>query len=168
MKQIPLRSAKYPGLFALVDDEDYEWLSQYKWCPHAYKTVMYAVTKIKDSEGKWRHVKMHRLILDAPTEMEVDHENRNGLDNQRHNIRLATKSQNMRNIAGRIGSSSFVGVSFHKNRKKWVAYATDDGGRRVNLGTFISEKDAAVARDTYVKSAYGPFVVLNFPNGQPV
>src|SRR5665213_3111116 len=97
MREIQLTKGK----IALVDDADYEYLSQFKWQAHRRggKTY-YAKTDI----GR-RSVGMHQLVMDAG-DLEVDHRDGNGLDNRRSNLRLATHSQNQCNRGLQRNSTS--------------------------------------------------------------
>src|ERR1035437_8429020 len=95
-REIPLTM----GQVALVDDEDYDWLmSQGKW--HALKrthgTAYYAMRAVRKPGGGYSHQCMHRILMDAPKGIEVDHINGNGIDNRRANLRTATHLQNSSN-----------------------------------------------------------------------
>ena len=85
------------GLFALVDDEDYEWLNQWKWYAHGNGKWIYALRQKRFKNGTRRPVRMHREILKVSKEDWVDHKDGNGLNNCRDNIRIATISQNFIN-----------------------------------------------------------------------
>jgi hypothetical protein len=101
--------------------------------------------------------------MNPPRGFLVDHKNLNTLDNTRTNLRLATRSQNMfnRNKIKSNTSSRFRGVCFDKRRKKWCAYITVEG-KRIWLGTFDNEIDAAMAYDAAAKKYHGEFARLNF------
>ncbi|MGD0572653.1 MAG: AP2/ERF family transcription factor [Sedimentisphaerales bacterium] len=105
-------------------------------------------------------------LCKTPPGLLVDHFNRNGLDNRRANLRLATRAQNSCNTKKQKGcSSKFKGVCFHKNRKgpnPWDAYI-DVNNRRINLGCFPTEISAARAYDSAAKKYHGEFARLNFP-----
>ena len=104
---------------------------------------------------------MHRVIMDAPKGMHVDHINGNGLDNRRENLRLCTNSQNhMNRKTHRDSSSKYKGVSWNKRNSKWQAYI-GSGIKRKNLGYFASESDAAKAYDIKAKECFGEFARLN-------
>mgnify|MGYP001588262020 CR=1 FL=1 len=92
MKEIQLTQEQV----ALVDDEDFEKVSKHKW--HAYKDgkTFYAGTTIKN-----KRVKMHRFILEAPAGVDVDHKDRNGLNNTRQNIRICSRTENQANQLSR-------------------------------------------------------------------
>jgi hypothetical protein len=159
MKEIPLSQGKV----ALVDDEDYEWLSQWKWCASFNGCTWYAVRK--DCSGpRRRMVKMHRLIMGEPMGIQVDHINGDGWNNQRKNLRLDPNSQNQHNRRkNRRGSSLFKGVSWRKGCRRWWAYIVHLGVKK-HLGYFDSEEVAARAYDKAAKELFGEFARLNFPD----
>lgn len=147
-KKIPLGH----GQFAIVDDEDYEAVSRYKWHTMANSTGshIYAATKLR----------MHRLILDAPPGYMVDHINGDTLDNRRSNLRLCTNSQNQQNTPSRGGSSQYKGVSFQVKSGKWIA-AFQYNGIRYYCGMWDSEEDAAKAVDKKRGEVCGDFASKN-------
>lgn len=107
------------GYVTQVDDEDYGWLSKIKWHVKAYnERKIYASGWIKEN-GKWRHVLMHRLIMDVTDpKIQVDHRSGDGLNNQRHNLRLATNAQNSCNQRlSRANTSGYRGVHWDKRSK---------------------------------------------------
>jgi hypothetical protein len=144
------------GLFATVDAEDYEWLSQYKW--HAQRDRRVATFyACRGSRGQT--IKMHRLIMQPPKGMVVDYVNGNGLDNRRCNLRVCTQEENVRNSRHRAhGKSRFKGVSPHGG--KWKAMV----GQRY-LGVFDDEVEAAKAHDREARKQYGEYAWLNIPRG---
>lgn len=165
MKKVPLSR----GMFALVDDEDFERVSHFKW--HAVQTapgVFYAARSARFGT-KQKMILMHRFLLDAASGIDVDHENRNRLDNRRStNIRLATRGQNLAakptldTWQGRKKTSPFRGVARDKRSGRWTAQISDDGKKR-HLGIFDCQEDAARCYDTAAKSLFGTFATLNFP-----
>lgn len=114
MKEIKLTR----GYVTVVDDEDYEWLSKYKWHVMTNGEHSYAVRQVDK-----KYIFMHRLILGAEgRDNLVDHKDLDGLNNQRSNLRLATHSQNNSNRRDRGNKSSkYHGVSWHKKDKTWQA-----------------------------------------------
>lgn len=130
------------GMEALVDDEDYERLSQYKW--HADirpNGQRYAYRAVWDGKAKRQtNIRMHREILNAPPEQDVDHRNRNGLDNRRSNIRICTTAQNCRNR--RLRTKPYYGV--REYGEFWAAYYTESGEYH-HIGTFATVEQAAYA-----------------------
>src|SRR4030067_2579990 len=110
MKKIPLSR----GMVTLVDDLDYEWLSQWKWYAARGGATFYAGRSLpRSAEGRGA-VWMHRLILSVPPGIDVDHRNGNGLDNRRINLRSCNRSQNACNMRPIVGSSRFTGAWWHK------------------------------------------------------
>lgn len=153
MKAIPLTQ----GHVTLVDDEDYEFLMQWKW--HALKggSGVYAHRNAKPRGKKTIHVMMHRVINNTPPGMDTDHINGNTLDNRRCNLRSATRSQNMQNRKPNIkGASKYKGVSWHKQHRKWVA-AIQVGKRRCHIGLYEKETDAAKAYAEQAAIFFGHF-----------
>ena len=106
------------GKKAIVDDEDFEWLSKWKW---QYKTGTNGKYKYPGYASKWKGARMHRLIINAPKGIDVDHINGNGLDNRKKNLRLVNKfQQNQNSIKRRDNTSGYRGVNFFKPRKPLV------------------------------------------------
>lgn len=148
-KKVPLGN----GQFAIVDDEDFELVSRYRWHILPYPKVGgggYAVTKMR----------MHRLILNAPPEFFVDHINGDPLDNRRSNLRLCTNAQNQQNTGSRGGSSRHKGVSFNKKSGKWKAGFMFEG-RAYHCGLYEHEDDAARAVDKKRGEVCGTFASKN-------
>lgn len=151
------------GKVAIVDDEDFDRVSEYRWFYrglHGRSSVEYAIRTFY-RDGKHRTVYLHRFILDAPHGVEVDHIDRNGLNNRRSNIRLATRSLNEANKDHPLGKSGFRGV--HPMRSKWR------GQIMVNQVTYRSTYfsdpvDAARWYDEQARKHFGEFARLNFPD----
>lgn len=146
------------GKLAIVDPEDYQNISQYSWY---LNDGGYALTNLSSRV----HVRMHRLIMNAPEGMFVDHINHDRLDNRKCNLRICTFSENSRNRRKEKGQffSKYLGVSRVLGRqKKWQAGIYLDG-KRLNLGKFFTEEEAALARDRATRKYYGEFGTLNFP-----
>ena len=141
----------------MVDDADYETLNQFKWCAHNIYGRWYAQTRI-DSKP----IKMHRFLLQPAPGDSVDHVDCNGLNNQRANLRVCTQSENNRNSRKRRTktSSSYKGVAFNKNAKKWQAYISVTG-HRIHLGYFVKETDAALAYNRAATNYFSSFARLN-------
>ena len=136
MKFIPLTQGK----FAIVDDEDYDWLMTWKWCAVKQGHTFYAYTNTPRSQGKTL-IGMHRFLMCHPKGMDIDHINHNGLDNRRSNIRIATRRENAANRT-KQGTSRFTGVCRHTTG--WVS-DIQIGGINFRLGWFKKEQDAAYA-----------------------
>ena len=153
VKTIPLTQ----GLVALVDDEDYPELSKHKWCAHLCRGIFYAVRSASETT-----IFMHREILNTPSGLETDHENGNGLDNRRINLRVATRKQNLQNRKpSTAGSSQFKGVGWHNKRKKWRARISINC-KDIHIGFFDNEIQAAKARDKKALEIQKEFAYLNF------
>jgi hypothetical protein len=167
--RIPLHSHKSPGLYALIDEGDAELVSRYRWNPSQQKNgLIYARAFVPGTRND--HVLMHRLILGlVPRLPLVDHENHDGLDNRRKNIRVCTNQQNLANARRVLGSSRFRGVHRHWQKGHgqggWVAQITVNGKRRY-LGHFGSEEQAARTYDIAALAAFGEWATLNFPIGE--
>jgi len=169
MMTVPLGGKRAAGRVALVDDQDWELDSQYRW--HIFEVIRagrnngpYAVTTIRLPDGKRCALYMHNLVMGR---LGVDHQNHDGLDNQRANLRPATRDQNMHNLRSRIASSSsFKGVSWDRGNRKWKAQIVI-GGRKRHLGLFAAGDDAARAYDAAALAAWGEYAWLNFPAGRP-
>lgn len=137
MKKIKLTRGKY----ALVDDEDFEKLNQHKW----FFDGRYAARDIGGRKNKKR-ILMHRLINNTNGNLDTDHINQNKLDNRRHNLRDATRSQNNVNSKLRKDNmSGFKGVVYDKTCKKWRAYIGIDG-KQLSLGYYKYFGAALLAR----------------------
>jgi hypothetical protein len=153
MKTIPLTKGKV----ALVDDEDYERLSQMKWYALDNKHTWYAA-RSRRAHGNRQSILMHCLICD--TVHDVDHIDGNGLNNVRRNLRPATRSQNMANGKSRGGTSKYKGVSWVKSRNVWVAYIEKDG-KSMNLGYSSNEEDCAILYNVAAQLFFGCYARLN-------
>ena len=159
MKKIPLTQGKY----AIVDDEDYEWLSQWKWfCVKVGGGIYYAARNDK----KTGIILMHRQILKAKKGETIDHKNRNSLDNRKKNIRFCNHSQNAINSkkycanGGSKPSSDYKGVWWDKNHLKWSAMICCNY-KKIWLGRYSSEIEAAKAYDRKAKELFGEFAYVN-------
>lgn len=161
MKKIQLIQGKY----ALVDDEDFEYLNQWKWEIFKNRSGnLYVIRRIYIGE-KHKSIRMHREIMNPLKNEEIDHKNHNGLDNRRSNLRICNHSQNMMNrIMLKRNKSGYTGVYFNKNslrKNPWIAQITINK-KAINLGYFRTAHQAAIARDLWAKDLYGEFASLNF------
>lgn len=165
MREIQLHPLKR-GYVALVDDEDYGRVAQFKWYARVAKTKtvlrVYAV-HMEESRGKRQQIAMHRFITGSP--VRLDHKDANGLNNQRHNLRPATTSQNAANKRLSIGRSKFKGVSWSKSNGNWTVRITLNGVRRA-LGSFDKDDEttAALVYDYAARKLFGEFARCNFPD----
>jgi len=160
MKEIPLTR----GHVALVDDEDFERVNQHKWCVmFAKNNRKYAVRMSTQVNGKRHVVYLHRFVLNLPRfcddeqRRDADHEDHNGLNNQKYNLRVATRSQNLHNKRKKVDASSkYKGVYFRKDINKWQAQIKIDK-KQTNLGYFETEIQAAEAYKIAAKEHYKDF-----------
>lgn len=156
MKRIPLTQ----GLFAIVDDEDFEWLNQWKWSAFKSRYSYYA-QRNQGPRKKQKTILMHRQILNAQKGQITDHKEHNGLDNRKENIRICTPRQNSQNSRKmKKGSSIYKGVIFHIHKKKWMAQIYHKGINKY-LGYFDSEIKAAKVYNKMAKELFGKFACLN-------
>jgi len=146
------------GFEAIVDDEDYEHLSQFKWhyCQHGYaRKNGKMVNRVKGPSTA-----MHRLVTGAPKDKQVDHINGNRLDNRKHNLRLCTNAENTRNQKKYKGSSKYKGVCWYARDGLWHARIKVDY-KTIHLGYFQNEEDAATAYNFAAIKHFGDFARLN-------
>lgn len=144
MKEIELTQGKV----ALVDDDDFELLNQWKWYYHHG----YAVRKCKE-----KMIFMHRIILKTPVGFDTDHINCKKLDNRRSNLRMCTKSQNQANKGiGASNKSGYKGVMWYKQTKRWHSQITHKG-KKYHLGFFKNISDAIEAYKKKSKELFGDF-----------
>lgn len=147
-KEIKLTQEKV----TIVDDEDYEYLSQFKWYAHKNYCTFYARRNIRLINGKQTLICMHQDIMGSPpTGYEWDHEDGNGLNNRRSNLRHVTHRQNMQNMRNQNSTSQFPGVCWYKEGKKWRATIKIDEKIK-HLGYFEDEIDAATAYKDALKT----------------
>lgn len=158
MKEITLTR----GLVAIVDDADFEWLSQWKWQAWVREPYRYACRT-----ESLKLIMLHRRITAAPTGTLVDHINGDGLDNQRANLRLCTVGQNRMNSQRFWAAGGFKGVTIdHRNQSRPYRAYVRVGGRNMSLGTYPTAEEAAHAYDRGAAEHYGEFARLNFPGGR--
>lgn len=147
------------GKYAIVDDEDFEFLNKYKWCAGVNRAggVFYAKSHVNG-----RMQSMHRLLLGVTDRwVLVDHINHDTLDNRRSNLRIATQKQNNQNRKSVPNSTSkYRGVSWYNRDKRWVA-KIGNGENQKTLGWFKDEILAALAYNKAALERYGEFANLN-------
>jgi len=149
------------GKFAIVDAADYDWLMQYRWYAFESNGTFYA-------RGTKDHaILMHRLIMNPPKGMVVDHIDGNGLNNRRSNLRICTRRENSYNQGPRKTSnrtSQFKGVGRLPNGSGKCYAKITYKGETFNLGLYDTEIEAAKAYDRKALEFFGEFAWLNFPD----
>ena len=158
------------GKVALVDEEDVSKITCHKWQAVWDKDAQtfYAKCNMVLASGKRGNMLMHRFILNAQRKQDVDHENHDGLDNRRKNMRLCSRRQNSQNRLKRPGRSSvYKGVTLDKRSGRWQAGINVNGTWKY-LGKYIVERDAAVQYDIAAVKYFGIFACTNFGDRKQV
>lgn len=147
------------GKEAILDDEDYDRVSKYKWHYAHYPGGGYAKTNNKGNKPAL--LRMHRIVLNAKSGELIDHINGNTLDNRKENLRIVNQSQNMMNTRLRsTNTSGYKGVCYDKRWKNWLAHIWKDG-EQIYLGCFKDKKLAAKAYNEAAKEYHGEYAKLN-------
>jgi hypothetical protein len=138
--------------YAVIDSEDAQRVSVFTWC--------YAQGRVSARNSTL----LSRVIMlgdDLKNNKLIDHINHNTLDNRKCNLRLATKQENNSNRLPQGGTSKFKGVYFNKQHSKWKSQISINC-KKVHLGFFDSELEAAIAYDKAAKELHGEFSYTNF------
>jgi len=160
MKEIKLNK----GFVTQVDDEDFEWLNQLHWFVTNGRNTHYVQAWPSRKLGKRKVIHMHRLIMNTPIYMQVDHIDHNGLNNQKNNLRNCTHGENQHNRKLTYGIK-FKGVKFREKRENQIhPYETNIrvDNKSIFVGSFSTEIEAALAYDNAAKKYFGEFAYLNF------
>lgn len=158
MKEIHVVGSDRP---AVVDDADYLLVSSYKWYAKKNRNgCVYARANASRSGGKPPvTIMMHRLLMDPPSELDVDHWGRDGLNNMKSNLRICSKSQNSMNKRKQSGAECVKkGVTRHGSH--WRARIMRDG-KAYSLGTYATQEEAGIAYDVAAKRLFGQFARTN-------
>lgn len=146
-----MKTIKVSDTVCFVDDEDYEHLSSFTW----RLVTGYAASTDKS-------IMMHSIIIAVPIRCVVDHIDGNKLNNQRSNLRVATRSQNGANRRmSRNNKSGYKGVHMRYDNKYQVTIVVN--AKRICLGTFTNPKLAALCYDEEARKQFGAFAATNFP-----
>jgi len=149
------------GKVAIVDDEDFEYLNQWKWFANLKGKKFYVGRNISMFNGKQTKICMHRFIMNPEKGMVIDHLDGNSLNNQKNNLRICTQAENNRNRNFNINNTSgFKGVYWHKISSKWMAYIRINK-KRLYLGIYTDPIDAARSYNEAALKYHGEFANLN-------
>jgi hypothetical protein len=157
MKEIKLTQGKV----AFVDDADFEYFNQFRWCATKTKYGSFYAHRRSNSKGQIDYLYLHREIMNAKPYEYVDHKDGNGLNCQRANMRICTMWENQGNrVLNRNNSSGFKGVAWKKDREKWRARITKNE-KSIHLGYFDHAETAALAYNLAAQKHFGEFAKLN-------
>jgi hypothetical protein len=152
MKEIKLSRGK----IALVDDEDFDYLNQWKWFASKGRNTYYAGRSSKIKNNRW----MHRLIMKTPENLQVDHIDHNGLNNQKSNLRNCTNTENLFN-RNKNFKSKYKGVHYNYKKRTYIVQLKAFG-YNVYTSEFKNAEKAARKYDEMAKIYHGEFANLNF------
>ena len=181
-RELIIESLKHGTHVVLLDEEDWDKVSQYKWhLAQARTGRFYARTNVDNPNGGIRYHKvngkvykypkqttipMHRLIMATPKGMHTDHVNgENTLDNRKQNLRVCTNEQNCRNRGkNKNNTHGYKGVTYDARRaySPWTA-RIGYKMKRIYIGNYATAEEAAIAYDKKVIELSGEFATLNFP-----
>lgn len=159
MKEIPLTQGKV----ALVDDEDFELVNQYRWYALRNHRTFYAVKQMRQVDGRRGLLWMHRLILGlTDSRQQADHINHNGLDNRRVNLRVVSQSENAQNRRMALANKSgFKGVALDSRTQRYRVQIRINR-KPTTIGYFATAEEAARVYDAKARELYGEFACVNF------
>jgi hypothetical protein len=162
---IVVNSPQYGIKLVKIDSEDYERVSKYKWYVRLEKTTgRFYVLSHNYTNGDTT-IYLHRLLLNCPKGKIVDHIDHDTLNNKKSNLRICTRTENIRNSIKRkdYKYSEYKGVKWHEKDKRFHSRITFNG-KRFYLGGFITEIEAAIAYNKKAVEFYGEFACLNIIN----
>ncbi len=154
MIELPLASNKYPGMVALIDDEDWCLVEGLTWYVVKDHSTFYAHAHTGNTKIK----SMHQIVMGGNGEM-IDHIDRNGLNNQKANLRFATNSANQANGKHRSNKFGYRGVSQHGNGYRAQIKVNKSA---IYIGSFSTPEDAARAYDDALYRVHGEHATFNF------
>ena len=166
MKTIPIK--RHPHILIMVDDEDYEKLKDYTWRINKNREMVYAVRPVTKSEQLAKNypasIKIHREIMGIADNKKllVDHEDHNGLNNQKKNLRVCDGHQNQgnRRKLKTNTTSKYKGVFYNSTYSHWVAHIKQNGKRTI-LARLGNEQDCALEYNKEAVKRFGEFAYLN-------
>jgi hypothetical protein len=165
---LEVNSPKHGTFVIWIDSDDAERVSKHNWRVRISDSRVYFQTRVKQPDGKYTELSLHRFIMNAPDDLDVDHEKHEYLDLRQTELRIVTNQQNSQNQRkqNRATSSQYKGVCWHKQKSKWMARIKHNG-KKVHLGYFTGtpegERLAALAYDAKAVELFGEFSHLNFP-----
>lgn len=146
--------------FALVDNDDYDYINQWKWCAKKIYDNVYCAVRVGKRPRRER-IYMHRVIMNVEKTLEIDHIDGNPLNNQKYNLRICKHSENMLNRKKKkTNTTGYKGVRPTSNNKYQALICVN--GKQTCIGTFENPIDAARAYDQRAKKLHGDFARLNF------
>ena len=151
--------------YAKVDPGDYKRLRKHEWFAKKSNNCFYARgLAVSSKTGKEKMVYMHQMVIKVPDGMVTDHINHDGMDNRSGNLRAATRAQNVRHRKkfAKSTGSKYKGIYFRKKTRKWEVLITFER-KKIHLGCFRDEIEAARAYDRAAMKYHGEFACLNFP-----
>lgn len=147
------------GAIAIIDREDFDKIKHRNWHlskdHHGQDDTGAAGYARAQQNGK--SLKMHRVIMNCPDGMEIDHKDHNRLNNRKNNLRICTSQDNAHNRR-KFKSSQYKGVTFNKHFGYYRAHIS------ISIGTYLTAEEAAHAYDKKAKELFGEFAYLNFPD----
>lgn len=161
--ELTIKSKKHGEIKFLIDDEDYDKIKMYTWTLNYQVSVgNFYIVAAKMKKRKMYYYRLHRLIMDCPNNLSVDHINHNTLDNRKCNLRICTQSENSRNTRKqtRNKTSIYKGVYFDKKLNKFrvqiMLYY-----KHIHIGLFDTQDKAAIAYNMAALKYFGEFAKLN-------
>lgn len=166
MKRIELTQNQY----TIVNDEDYEYLSQFKWYARKEYNNFYAARHLKLGIRNYKKIRMHREIMKVTHNISVDHINGDTLDNRKENLRICSHADNMKNrkVLSKNNKSGYKGVYWNIKMNGWYVQICSDKNR-INIGLFYDIIEAAKAYNEAAIKYHGKFAKLNvIDNGKNI
>lgn len=136
MKNLTINSKVHGKIKVILDDDDYKWLKTKKVYIHRVGKYLYA---------RLLQIHIHRIIMDCPKGLQIDHINRNTLDNRKKNLRICTLQENLRNQKRPNNKTGYTGVAVHKQTGKFTAQLKYNY-KKIHLGIFDTIQEAYEAR----------------------
>lgn len=187
MKEIPLAGRLGAGMAALVDDDDFNWLSAFRWTANrggfrqteeggprigTFYAVRSLITTLRDGTIGRTSREMQSDILypdeRCPKGMKAAHIDWDGLNNQRYNLRLVSDSHSnlKRRLSPTRNTSGYRGISLDKERGWCVTLSAK--GRRYHRSGYETRELAAAAYNSLARHLHGDAALMNvLPDGHP-